>query len=104
VCPQRPHVTRIDLTVEPPVLIRARTPGAMKLLHFLQNVILSSYGILILYFVLICLASEAWRWDSSGFSLALDTALSIRILILSSAICLVAGFTQFGGFPPKNLF
>ncbi len=95
---------RIDLTEDPPVLIRAWTPGAMKLLHFLQNVILTSYGMRILYFVLILLASMACRCASGGFFRALDAALKIKIRILSSAICLIAGFIILNHGSRKNLF
>jgi hypothetical protein len=56
---QKPQVIRIDLTGDLPSRILEFTPGAMKLLHFLQKFILISYGIRILCFVLIFLASKA---------------------------------------------
>jgi len=62
------------------------SPGAMNDLHFLQKTIRRSYGIRILYLLLIRRAIEACLWDNSGSVLALLIALSIKICILSIAI------------------
>lgn len=77
-------------------------PGAIKLLHFLQNTMRSSYGIRTLCLVLILRANAACRLDKSGLVLALEMALSISICIRSTAIDLRAGFTRLVELTPKN--
>ena len=98
------HEILIDLTDVLPNLIFEFIPGAMKDLHFLQNTIRRSYGIRMLYLVLIRRASWACLWESSGFVLAFDIAMSIRICILSRAIFLTDGFTYTIHRWPKNWF
>jgi hypothetical protein len=91
---QKPQVIRIDLIDDLPNRILEFIPGAMKLLHFLQKFILISYGICILCFVLIFLASEACLRASVGFFLAFEIASLIKICILSLAISLRSSFTK----------
>lgn len=100
---QKPQVIRTDFSCDLPSRILEFTPGAMKLLHFLQKVILISYGIRILCFVLIFLASDACLWASVGFFLAFETASLIRICILSFAISLRSSFMKLKSVIPIKI-
>jgi hypothetical protein len=89
------HVILIDFRVDLPILTLAFAPGGMNDLHFLQNCILTSYGNLTRYFVLILFARIACFCASSGSDRMFDWASFSMIWILSSAICFGLGFTGF---------
>ena len=83
------RTARVD---DRPILILELIPGMMNILHFLQKSMRSSYGILILYLVLILRAMDACFWASAGSLLALDVAVLTRIRIRSTAISWRMGF------------
>jgi hypothetical protein len=83
---QKLQVTLIDLTLLLPIRTLEFIPGTINFLHFLQKHDRISYGIFILYFILIFFANNACLSAKSGSSRALETALVNRISIRFVAI------------------